>query len=138
MRKLVLVTLAVLALAAVPVGAAAAASPTFRLTIAHVVKGCHVWVAGSTARGPATKVTLARGTRLTIRPDCPMDFDVAQLAGPRLRLGALRTYAGQTRVITFAKPGVYKLQATNVQTPEERGLQVLGPVNTLTLTVVVR
>jgi hypothetical protein len=66
-----------------------------------------------------------------------MDFDFAQTGGPRLRLGDPRTYAGTSRTIVFAKPGIYRLTATNVQTPEERGLTVLGTPNTLRLTVVV-
>jgi len=36
------------------------------------------------------------------------------------------------------RPGLYRLTATNVQTPEERGLTTLGETNTLTLTVVVK
>jgi hypothetical protein len=67
-----------------------------------------------------------------------MDFDYVQRAGPKLALGNRRTFAGDTRVIVFRKPGTYRLQATNVQTPEERGLVTLGPANTLSLTVVVR
>jgi hypothetical protein len=41
-------------------------------------------------------------------------------------------------VIVFRKPGVYRLTARNVQTPEERNLITLGETNTLTLTVVVK
>ena len=41
------------------------------------------------------------------------------------------------RTIVFVKTGLYRLTATNVQTPEERGLTVLGTPNVLTLTVVV-
>ena len=67
-----------------------------------------------------------------------MDFDFAQTKGPRLALGDARTYAGSARTITFRKAGVYRLTATNVQTPEERGLVTLGEANTLTLTVVVQ
>ena len=45
---------------------------------------------------------------------------------------------GTSRTIIFRKAGIYRLTATNVQTPEERGLIVLGEANTLTLTVVVK
>jgi len=40
--------------------------------------------------------------------------------------------------IVFRKVGIYRLEVTNVQTPEERGLVTLGDTNTLTLTVVVK
>jgi len=108
------------------------------MAIVHTVSGCHVWQTGPTARGPAGKVTLKRGTRLELRATCPMDFDLAQVAGPRLALGEPRMYAGTTRTLVFRKPGVYRLTAKNIQSSEQQGLQTLGPDNGLTLTVVVR
>ena len=134
--------LAVVAVAAVsvalPVGGAAAVSPTFRMTIIHTVGGCHIWQVGSKSLSASTRITIKRGTRLQIRPNCPMDFDFRQVAGPSLALGARRTYAGTTRTIVFRRAGVYRLAVTNVQSSAERGLETLGPDNTLTLTVVVR
>ena len=50
-----------------------------------------------------------------------MDFDFAQTKGPRLALGDPRTYAGSARTIVFRKAGVYRLTATNVQTPRNAG-----------------
>jgi hypothetical protein len=47
-------------------------------------------------------------------------------------------YTGASKTLVFRKRGTYRLTAKNVQTPEERGLQTLGPPNTLVLTVVVR
>jgi hypothetical protein len=137
-RKPLLIALAasVLSLAA-PAGGAVA-SPTVRLAIAHVVSHCHVWKTSTKLLGPSTRITVTRGTRVVIRSDCPMDFDFAQTKGPRLALGDPRTYAGSARTLTFRKVGVYRLTATNVQTPEERGLVTLGETNTLTLTVIVK
>lgn len=136
-KPLLLGLLAVVLLIGAPAGGAVA-SPTFRLGIAHVVSHCHVWKTATKMFGASSKITVKPGTRLVIRSDCPMDFDFAQTGGPRLQLGSPRTYAGSTRVITFRKAGIYRLTATNVQTPEERGLIVLGEANTLKLTVVVR
>lgn len=118
-------------------GGAAIASPTFRLAIQHVVQGCHVWKANSVI-GPSAKLKLDRGTRLIIRPECPMDFDFKQTAGPKLSLGNPRTVRGSTRTIVFKKPGTYKLLVTNVQEPREVGLETLGETNHLSLTVVVK
>jgi len=137
-KRLLLIALAAVATVAAPVGGAAALSPTLRIAIVHTVSGCHVWQTGTTTRGPVTKVTLARGARLELRATCPMDFDVAQLSGPKLALGARRMYAGTTRTIVFRNLVVYRLTAKNVQSPEQQGLQTLGAANTLTLTVVVR
>jgi hypothetical protein len=134
--KVGLVGLVVLLMLAAP--GTAAASPTVRLAIRHVVQHCHVWRTSTKTLGASAKLTLKRGTRLIIRADCPMDFDFVQKGGPKLALGNARTFAGSGRVIVFRKAGVYRLQAKNVQTPEERGLVTLGDTNTLFLTVVVK
>ena len=116
-RKPLLLALAAASLFLVAPTGAALASPTVRLVIAHVAAHCHVWTTSTKTLGPSTKITVRRGTRVVIRSDCPMDFDFAQTRGPRLALGNPRTYAGSTRAITFRKVGVYRLTATNVQTP---------------------
>jgi hypothetical protein len=137
-KRFLLTVLAAAAALASSVGGAAAASPTVRLAIVHTVSGCHVWQLGAQARGPTTRVTLKRGARLELRATCPMDFDLAQVSGPRFALGAPRLYAGTTRAVVFRNAGVYRLTAKNVQSSEQQGLQTLGPDNTLMLTVVVR
>lgn len=135
-RRLSLLLLAAALSLAAPAGAAAV-SPTVRLTIAHVVRHCHVWRTSTKTLGASAKITVPRGTRLVIRADCPMDFDFVQTRGPKLALGNRRTFAGSARVLVFRKAGVYRLVVTNVQTPEERGLVTLGDTNTLVLTVAV-
>jgi len=102
------------------------------------VRGCHVWALRSKQLGPAARVRLKPGTKVKLRVNCPMDFDLVQVAGPKLSLGGRRFYTGSTRVIVFKKAGLYKLVATNVQTSEEVGLQTLGPDNGLRLTIRVR
>ena len=134
-RRLLLVALVAL-LAAVPAGAVI--SPTFRMTIAHVVKNCHVWTTPMKQLGAVTRISVRRGALVVIRIDCPMDFDFVQAAGTRLQLGSRRTFGGQTRTILFRRAGVYRVRATNIQTPEERGLVMLGPPNTLIVTIVVK
>jgi hypothetical protein len=64
-----------------------------------------------------------------------MSFNFVQLAGPKVALGDPLSQPGTARTIVFAKKGVYKFKATNVQTSEEQGLQTLGPDNVLRLTV---
>ena len=144
MKRWFVVVLAVGALFAAAPGGTAVGVATVRLVIAHVLEHCHVWtiapkpLGAYRTLGATAKITVRPGTRLVIRSDCPMDFDFAQTAGSPLRLGDPRTYAGTSRTIVFAKAGVYRLTATNVQTPEERGLTVLGEPNTLKLTVTVK
>jgi hypothetical protein len=129
---------AVLVLAVLLAPSSGTAAQTVRLTIQHVVQNCHIWKLGTKSLGPSTKITVARGARVVIRSDCPMDFDLAQLKGPKLALGDPRLYTGQSKTIVFRKAGTYRLAVKNVQTPEERGLVVLGQANVLALTVVVR
>lgn len=114
----------------------AAASPEVRLTIVHVMQGCHVWGDGSgTVLGATKTIKVKPGTRLSVRINCPMDFDVVQAAGPKLALGDPRWHMGTAHTLVFKKKGVYRLQATNVQSPEEVGLETMGPVNVLHLVV---
>jgi RND superfamily putative drug exporter len=135
-RRAALVMTSVLLALAAPAGAAA--SPTVRLAIAHVVQHCHVWRTSTKLLGSSARLVLKPGTRLVIRADCPMDFDYVQQRGPKLPLGNARTFAGDARVIVFRKAGVYRFLVSNVQTPEDRGLVTLGEANTLRLTIVVK
>lgn len=100
------------------------------LSIIHVMSGCHVFgtAAGAPLGANRTIVTHVGG-RVQIRITCPMDFDVSN--GQRWMTGTMHT-------LSFKKRGVYRFTFTNVQTPEERGLETLGPTNTPKLTVIVR
>jgi hypothetical protein len=130
MRRALLVATTAFWLAATP----SLASPTVRMEIVHYFQGCHVW-SRSSVIGPSAKVTISHGTKLMIRVSCPMDFDVTQTAGPALRLGIRRLYAGTTTAIVFQRKGVYKLIAKNLKSSADAGLQTLGSDNTLSLTV---
>ena len=133
MRKVLLGVLVGLTLVLVP---SAVASPTLRLSIIHVMRGCHIWgTADSRPLGATRTVTLKRGTRIEIRNSCPMAFDVSQVAGPKLAAGLGRWETGTTHTLVFARPGVYRLKAVNVQSSAEMNLQTLGPDNTPVLTV---
>ena len=135
LKRLLVIFAAAAGVATGSFGGAAAASPTVRLAIVHVLHGCHVWAMGAKRFSASHRLTVKHGTRVVIRLSCPMDFDFSQTRGPRVVVGKIRAYAGTTWTIDFRKAGVYKLVGTNVQTPEERGLQTLGPTNSLTLVV---
>jgi hypothetical protein len=133
MKKLALIAVLTALLGIAP---AAAASPTVRLTIMHVVEGCHVWGTNdSQPLGPKRTLKLVRGSKVVIRDNCTMTFEFSQVAGPKLTLGNALTYPGTTRTIVFRKAGLYRLKAVSTMTSEEMGLQTLGPDNTLVLTV---
>jgi hypothetical protein len=136
MRKALIGALAGLTLVLVP---SAVASPTLRLSIIHVMRGCHVWgTEDSRPLGAAHTVTLKRGAHIEIRNSCPMAFDMSQLSGPALRGGLGRWETGTTHTLVFARVGLYRLKAVNVQSSAEMNLQTLGPDNTPVLTVRVR
>ena len=136
MRKIALLAALASALVVIP---AATASPTIRLAIIHVMRGCHVWATQSgTELGATRTFTVKAGTRIEIRMNCPMAFDVTQIAGPKLSLGDPRWEPGTSHVLVFKARGVYRLRAVNVQTPQDLGLETLGPDNHPTLTIRVR
>ena len=136
MKKLALIAVLTAVLGIAP---AAAASPTVRLTIMHVVEGCHVWGTNdSQPLGPKRTLKLVRGSKLVIRDNCTMTFEFSQVAGPMLKLGNTLTYPGTTRTIVFRQAGLYRLKAVNVQSSEEMGLQTFGPDNQPLLIVRVR
>jgi len=133
MRRLLPLLLLVGASVAAPT---ALASPTVRLTIIHFVQGCHVWgTVDSQPLGPTRTISVHRGTRVQIRVNCPMAFDFTQVAGPKLDLGATRTYPGTVRAVVFTRTGVYRFRAVNVQSSTDAGLQTIGSDNVLFLTV---
>ena len=135
MKKLLIVVVLGCALGLVPT---AAASPTVRLAIIHVMRGCHVWgTQDSTPLGATRALVLKPGTKLEIRINCPMAFDVVQLAGPKV-IDPARWQTGTSHTLTFAKRGLYRLKAVNVQSSEEMNLQTMGADSTLVLTVRVR
>jgi hypothetical protein len=136
MKRLLLGLSVAFAAFGIATGGAAAVSPTVRLTIVHVVQGCHVWgdVDGQ-ALGRTRTISVKRGARIAIRINCPMSFNFVQLAGPRLPLGNPRTFSGTVRTIVFARSGMYRLKATNVESSAQMGLATLGVDNTLVLTV---
>ena len=136
MRRFLLGLALAVAGVGVPTGAAAAASPTVRMTIVHVVQGCHSWGTDlSQALGPTRTIAVKHGTQLQIRVNCPMSFDFVQLSGPALALGDPRSYPGTVRTIVFVRKGVYRLQATNVESSEQMGMTTIGADNVLVLTV---
>lgn len=108
------------------------------MSIVHVLRGCHVWALGSKQLGPTAIVTVKPGTKLKLRVNCPMDFEIVQTAGPKVALGDPRFYTGSTRVIVFKKAGVYRFVGTNLQTSDEVGLETLGDDNSLKLTIRVK
>jgi hypothetical protein len=97
-----------------------------RLWLAALTAGVSLAMpAGAAAVSPTVRLTIAH-----VAQHCH--------ASAKLTLGSPRTFAGESRVLVFRKAGVYRLTATNVQTPEERGLVTLGQATTLTLTVFVK
>ena len=137
MRKLMLTIGVFAALVAIPT--AVAGSPTVKLALIHVLRGCHMWgTSDSRPLGVAHTVVLKRGGHIEIRVSCPMGFDVTQTAGPKIALGASRWETGTTHTLAFARAGLYRLKLVNVQSSAEMNLQTLGPDNMPVLIIRVR
>jgi len=114
--------------------AVATPSKTVTLKIIHAVSGCHVWQTTHTL-GASGTLTLRSGGKIVLRVNCPMDFTITQVRGPKLAFGDPTFHTGTTRTLVFVKRGTYVLRAVNLQTSEQQGLQTLGPDNILNLTV---
>ena len=119
---------------AVSLFAVAAPSKTVRLAIIHTVHGCHVWQT-TRSLGAAGALKVTAGTKVVLRVNCPMDFTLTQVRGPKLALGDPTMHTGTSRTFVFRMRGTYVLHAVNLQTSEQQGLQTLGPDNVLNLTV---
>lgn len=118
-------------------GSASAAPAGNKLTIRHVLKGCHVWSNGKTL-SPMMELTLRSGGKLSILDQDVDAHQLVQLSGPtKLHLGGpMLMNRGST--LTFARSGVYKFRTKTVETAG-MGMEVdtKGPDNTLRLVVTV-
>ena len=79
-----------------------------KVTIVHVIRGCHVWSNG-VKQAAGAKVFLDRGGKLTL-----MNHDVdlhklVRLAGPKAALGGY-VMMGHQKTVTFTRAGTYKLR----------------------------
>lgn len=111
----------------------AAATTTKKLTIQHVQKGCHVWSDG-TRRAAVMRLTLSRGTRLTIT-DLDIDpHQLLQVSGPRLGLRGHMMMGGVESVV-FKQSAVYQLKTKTVEMGPMMDTKTDGPDNALRLIV---
>lgn len=118
-------------------GSAAAPASSVRLTIQHVLRGCHVWSNGRTT-GATMHVTLRAGQTLSIVDNDVDRHQVLELGGPAsLRLGGpLMMSQGET--ISFPRKGLYRLGTRVVEMPGGgMDVKTIGPDNTLRLSVTV-
>ena len=114
--------------------AVASPSKTISLAIVHAVSGCHVWQS-THMRGPSGTLALHAGDTIVLRVNCPMEFTITQVRGPKLALGDPTMHTGTSRTLVFRTRGTYVLRAVNIQSSADMGLQTLGPDSVLTLTV---
>ena len=113
-----------------------AASPMVKLTIQHVVRGCHVWSDGA-RRNASMSLTLKRGSGMTITD---MDIDphqLVQVAGPPLGLHGHMMMGGIDKVV-FRRPGLYSFTTKTVEMGPMMKVKTIGPDNKLRLSVRVR
>ena len=114
-----------------------ASAPTaLKLTIQHVLRGCHTW-SNSKTQSPMMRLTLKAGGRLSILDQDTDAHQLVQLSGPmRLHLGG-PMMMGHGTVISFMKKGVYRLQTKTVAMPGGIDAKTIGPDNTLRLVITV-
>ena len=133
--------LAVAALSAV-LTASALAAPTknAKITIRHATHGCHTWSYGGGAYKASLKITLNRGTVLTVVNTDVMPHKLVLTSGPnaKLKTPAMKHMSAVAHV-TFTKAGVYKLTTrAGEDYPSAKGIKTTGDDNVLRLTVTVK
>ncbi len=107
-----------------------------RLTIRHVLRGCHVWSNGSRT-GASMRLALQRGGKLSILDQDVDAHRLIQLSGPATHLGGpMMTNHGMS--VAFARKGVYRFKTRTVEMPG-MGMEAetKGPDHTLRLVVTV-
>ena len=155
-RVPVLITAALVSVAAAGVTSASAGSATASATvlIRHQVQHCHAWSVNAGPFKAAQALTLQRGGTITFTNNDVMPHRLVELAGPRVAMhngnsmpmgagmhGAaapgLMNRMGATTKITLTKSGVYRFR-THPGEDYMAGFKTTGEDNVLTLTVSVR
>ncbi len=133
--------LATTALSAV-LAASALAAPTqsAKITIRHEMHGCHAWSYAGGAYKATLKVTLKRGTVLSVVNTDVMPHQLVQTTGPKLKLKTpAMKHMSAVAHVTFTKAGVYKLTTrAGEDYPSAKGIKTMGEDNVLRLTVTVK
>ena len=109
---------------------------TAQLRIAHVTKGCHVWVRGS-KQAAGAKLVLRRGARLTV---VNQDLDahrLVKLAGPSVKLGGKMGINGRVTVV-FKKKGTYRLKSQRSDIAGIPKVDTIGVDHVLAMVIVVK
>jgi hypothetical protein len=116
--------------------AAASSAQMTKLTIQHVLKGCHVWSYRG-RQSVSLRLELKRGAQLQLLDQDIDPHGLVQLAGPKL---GIRTHMmmGEKQLLTFKRRGVYRFKNKVVEMGPEMKVKTIGPDNTLHLTISVR
>jgi plastocyanin len=108
-----------------------------RVTIDHVTRGCHVLSVNNGAQTTSATIRLAAGGSLRVQDNDVMPHRVVRVAGPQAQfVGAAMKHMGARSTVTFPTPGTYSL-TTKAGEDYMKGVQTLGPDNTLRIKVVV-
>lgn len=116
--------------------APASSTATMKLTIQHVVKGCHVWSNGR-RQAAAMTMSVQRGGRLQIIDQDIDPHGLVQVAGPKIAIRG-HMMMGQKQAVTFTQPGIYRFKTKVVEMGVPMNVKTIGLDNTLRLTVSVR
>jgi plastocyanin len=107
------------------------------VTIDHVTRGCHVLTVNHGAQTTSATIHLATGGILRVQDNDVMPHQIVRVAGPQAQfVGAAMKHMGARSTVTFPTPGTYSL-TTKAGEDYMKGVQTLGPDNTLRIKVVV-
>ena len=120
-------------------GSALATTPRATLAIRHQVRGCHTWSFNGGAYKASQKITVARGTTLSVIDNDVMPHKLVQLSGPQVRLiSPAMSHMSAKATVAFVKRGTYRFTTKPGEDyPAMNGMKTIGEDNVLRLTVVV-
>ena len=108
------------------------------IMIDHVTRGCHTLaVNGANPGAPSATLHLATGGILHVQNNDVMPHQLIRARGPQATfVAATMSHMGARSSVTFSTPGTYSL-TTKAGEDYMKGIQTIGPDNTLRIKVVV-
>jgi plastocyanin len=109
-----------------------------KVQIAHVTRGCHTLIVdGATPGSPSAAIRIVAGGVVQVQNNDVMPHRLLRVSGPAAQIRtANMNHMGARSTVTFPTAGTYTL-TTKAGEDYAKGIQTIGPDNTLRMKVVV-
>jgi len=136
-KRLAIASVIAVAAAGALSGVAAAAPAASTLTIRHQFRGCHAWSFNGGPYAASDRISVAKGSALSVVDNDVMPHKLIQTSGPKATLVTpAMGHMGATAKVVFPKKGTYTfVTKAGEDYPFAAGVKTLGKDNVLRLTV---